>query len=137
MVPSFLHRVFARCTDPADMKHHIRFLRKVLDSRNQNMLVINRKFDTFFTKRTTANPRVRAISHQKAGKNKRSIIVKFDGVSKMHLFTQSCILTSYKASGIVKPRILYSSLPKMIAKIVTKRRVLAMVKEKLNLDSES
>ena len=110
------------------MEHHVRFLRKVLDSRNQNMLVINRKFDTFFTKRATANPRVRAISHQKAGKNKQS---------KMHLFTQSCILTSYKASGIVKPRILYSSLPKMIAKIVTKRRVLAMVKEKLNLESES
>ena len=131
-MPSFLHRVFARCTLAADMEHHVRFLRNILENKNQNMNVINRKIDNFFTKRSCS--KVLKISTARVVKNSRTINVKFDGVSKMHLFTQSCLLTSYKASGTAKPRIVFSSLPRVIARISTKRKVLGMVKKRISID---
>ena len=52
VVPSFLHRAFARCTLAGDTKHHVQFLRKILENRSQNLQVTNRKFDAFFSKKS-------------------------------------------------------------------------------------
>ena len=122
-MPSFLHRVFTRCTMPQDVKHHIQFLKTILKHRNQNMKVIEGKFETFFTKRH--QPRTRA----KAARTRSILNLKFDAVSKMHLFTQKCILSSYKSSSTAKPRIVYSSLPRVMSRISTKRKVLSIVKK--------
>ena len=130
VVPSFLHRAFARCTLAGDTKHHVQFLRKILENRSQNLQVTNRKFDAFFSKKSQK----KVDGPVKTGcvaKRKRVIIVKFDTVSKMHLFTQSCILASYRASGASKPRFIYTSLPRVIPRITTKRRVLKIVKKKI------
>ena len=77
-MPSFLHRVFARCTDSKDVDHHVQFLRKILKNRNQNTKVIAGKFDTFFSKRLK-------VKDAKCTRPGRSINVKLDGVSKLHL----------------------------------------------------
>lgn len=124
-MPSFLHRVFSRCTMLQDVQHHIQFLRKILQHRNQNEKVIGGKFETFFAKKSRAKPRTLA----KAGTTRGILNLKFDGVTKMHLFTQRCILRSYKASSTAKPRIIFSSLPRVMARISSKRKVLATVKK--------
>ena len=127
-MPSFLHRVFARCTQAGDTKHHVQFLRKILNHRNQNMGVINRKIDAFFTKRSRSKNHITPV---KVGKSRRTVNVKFDAVSRMHLFSRSCILESYRASGAARPRIVFSSLPRVMSRISTKRKVLGMVKKRL------
>ena len=62
--------------------------------------------------------------------------IKFDLVSKLHLFTRTCILASYKAAGVLKPRIIYSSLPKVMSRFYTKRSVLGKVRKKMEGWSE-
>ena len=128
MVPSFLHRAFARCTLAADTQHHIKFLRKILEHRNQNLKVTEKKIDAFFSKKLEKKVNDQ-VNSGRVRKNKNGISVKFDTVSKMQSFTQSCILTSYRASGASRPRIIYTSLKRVIPRITTKRRVLRMVKK--------
>ena len=130
VVPSFLHRVFARCTDSKDVDHHVQFLRKILKNRNQNTKVIAGKFDTFFSKRLKVKDCI-SLGAMGTTRSGRSINVKFDGVSKMHLFSRSCIIAGYKASGTAKPRIIFSSLPRVVSRISTKRKVLAIVKKRI------
>ena len=128
-MPSFLHRVFARCTDSKDVDHHVQFLRKILKNRNQNTKVIAGKFDTFFSNRLEVKDcKSLGVKSNRPG---RSVNVKFDGVSKLHLFSQSCIVAGYKASGTAKPRIIFSSLPRVVSRISTKRKVLAIVKKRI------
>ena len=96
------------------------------------MKVINRKFDSFFIKRRA---KVLGESSKVVDRSGRVVTVKFDTVSKVHLFSKSCILASYKASGFSKPRVVYSSLPKVMAKVSTKRSVLGRVKRRINQGS--
>ena len=129
-MPSFLHRVFTRCTMPQDAKHHIQFLKTILKHRNQNMKVVEGKFESYFSKRRQPRTRAKAARTRAKAARTRSILnLKFDAVSKMHLFTQKCILSSYKASSTAKPRIVYSSLPRVMSRISTKRKVLSIVKK--------
>ena len=59
---------------------------------------------------------------------RRVVSIKFDLVSKMHRFSRSCIVESYKAAGVSRPRMVYSSLPKVMGKLYTKRSVLSKVR---------
>ena len=93
------------------------------------MIVTKNKIDAFFNKRKKVQTgRVDKIRNAKI---RSAIIVKFDQVSKMHLLSQFCILASYKASGAAKPRIVYTSLPKILSRFSTKRKVLKMVKRRM------
>ena len=106
------------------MKHHIQFLKAILENRNQNMAVIHNKFDAFFSKlRGSVN------SNSEGAPAISSVVsVKFDIVSKVHMFTRPCITESYKACGMPCPNFVYSSLPKVMEKISTKRSVVGKVK---------
>ena len=117
VVPSFLHRAHKRCTLLGDTYHHVQFLRTILEHRQQNMQVVKSKMKAYFCKQR----RLRKLSRPKRLKNPgRVISIKFDLVSKLHLFTRTCILASYKAAGVLKPRIIYSSLPKVMSRFYTK-----------------
>ena len=116
-----------------DMEHHLQFLKTVLSHRNQNMKVVKNKIDKFFKNRRAK----KRINELKMFTNERRVMsVKFDAVSKSHLFSRSCILASYKASGVPKPSLVYSSLPKIMDRISTKRSVLRKVKERINLSKQ-
>ena len=112
-----------------DTQHHVRFLKKVLGHRNQNMQVVKSKFESFFAKRR--NARSQHVHAQGQSKSRRVVSVKFDLVSKVHLYSRSCILASYKAAGVPGPRLVYSSLPKVMSRIYTKRSVIRKVKKRL------
>ena len=111
-----------------DIRHHMQFLKSVLEHRNQNMTVVHNKFDAF----TLRQRKTAGKAKKKAPADKRIVNIKFDTVSKLHLFTRSCITASYKAAGLTCPRVVYSSLPKVISKFSTKRSVVGKVKERIN-----
>ena len=112
-----------------DIRHHVEFLKQVLCHRNQNMQVLESKFERFFTKRM----RERHQHAESRRVHRRSSVasVKFDQVSKMHLYSRCCIISSYKAAGRQNPRIIYSSLPKVMSRVYTKRSVIRKVKNKI------
>jgi hypothetical protein len=95
------------------------------------MQAVKGKFKRFYSRRhqrsylTQSRPRSR--THVTS--------IKFDLVSKMHLYSQSCIVSSYKAAGKPKPRIVYSSLPKVMSRVYTKRSVLRKVKTKIGAEN--
>ena len=62
--------------------------------------------------------------------------VKFDAVSKLHLFTTTCIEDAFRLIGETPPRTVFSSLPKLSSKISTKRSVLGLVRSKIVRDHE-
>ena len=62
---------------------------------------------------------------------KQVLSIKFDQVSKMHLFSKTCLVSSYKAAGRPRPQIVYSSLPKVMRRLYTKRAVLGKVRSKI------
>ena len=125
IVPSFLHRVQRRCTDQRDKKHHASFLLRILEHRNQNMKVIKHKFDNFMVKLR----KVSSSARLPRGRHPHSLVnLKFDGASKFHALTRSCILRSYKNINKPMPRLVYSSLPKIMSSLVTKRSLLRKIK---------
>jgi hypothetical protein len=67
------------------------------------MKVVKNKIDAFFaTRRKGKRQRKAPKIEDKLGK---VTSLTFDTVSKLHIFSRSCILRSYKASGVRKPRI--------------------------------
>ena len=122
VVPSFLHRAHKRCTDRCDKQHHASFLLRVLQNRNQDMKIIKRKFD--ISMRKLKKPPV-AKARQHFG---NIVKLRYDRPSKFHLLTRSCILSSYKNVRKPAPRVIHSSLPKIMSRLVTKRSVLRKVK---------
>merc|ERR1712142_1193419 len=127
VVPSFLHRVFSRCTKNGDIKHHVQFLRRILKHRSQNMKCMEVRFRAFFAKKHGFKRM--SSERTKIDQVKMSAIVKFDSASMLHLFTRKCILSSYKASGSAKPRFILSNLPRVMSRITTKRKVLSMIRK--------
>ena len=112
-----------------DTHHHVQFMKKVLEHKNQNQRIIKSKFDSFFDKRRIA--KFQKINRKTILKTSRVTSVKFYRVSKMHLFTCSCIISSYKVAGVHRPRLVYSSLPKVMSRVYTKRSVLRRVRKRL------
>ena len=128
VVPSFLHRAHKRCTLLGDTYHHVELLRTVLKYRKQDMNVIDSKIKNFYTNRRKSRP----ASVKRLVNTRRVVGIKYDSVSNMHLFTRKCILKSYKSAGVSCPRIVHSSLPKVMSKLYTKRSVLSQVRSRVN-----
>ena len=124
IVPSFLHRVYSRCTRAEDISHHIQFLKTVLEHRAQNMNDIHVKLAEFYAKRKSSNSTGNVVKTE----YRTVTSVTFDAVSKIHMLTKQCIFETYKLAGIQCPRIVYTSLPKLGTKVSTKRSVLGKVK---------
>ena len=100
------------------------------------MNVIQNKFDAFFSKlrktsRDNSDDASASNNSDNANANRSVVSVKFDAVSNIHLFTRTCITESYKACGMPCPRLVYSSLPKVMEKFSTKRSVVGKVKERI------
>jgi hypothetical protein len=91
------------------------------------MQAVKGKFKSFYSKHYQRD----CLAKSRPESRRRVTSVKFDLVSKMHLYSQSCIVSSYKAAGKPKPRIVYSSLPKVMSRVYTKRSVLRKVKTKI------
>ena len=127
VVPSFLHRAHKRCTLLSDTYHHVELLKTVLKNRKQDMKVIDSKIKMFYNNRRNSKP----ASVKRLVNTKRVVSVKYDSVSSMHLFTRTCIMKSYKAAGVKSPRIVHSSLPKVMTKLYSKRSVLTQVKKSM------
>ena len=122
IVPSFLNRVVRRCTDRPDRQHHIKFLDRMLRHRNQNMTDIKNKFHSFFVK--IKNPRSITVKRD----YRHCIKITFDTTSGIHRLTRSSLLEAYKKLGRKRPLIVYSSLPKVLSHIITKRKLLKRIK---------
>ena len=123
-MPSFLHRVYNRCTHQEDISHHIQFLKNILQHRDQNMTIIHRKIKHFHEER-----KLEVLVPCNSNTDYRSVVsITYDTVSKVHNYTQECISKAYKVSGEQCPRIVHSSLPKLGNRISTKRTVLGKVK---------
>ena len=122
IVPSFLNRVVRRCTDRPDRQHHIKFLDRMLRHRNQNMTDIKNKFHCFFVK--MKNPRSITMKRD----YRQCIKITFDATSGIHKLTRSSLLEAYKRLGRRRPLIVYSSLPKVLSHIITKRKLLKRIK---------
>ena len=121
-----MHRVYNRCTENEDINHHTQFLKNVLDHRAQNKNVICGKFSSFHAKRKNPERFLRRKS------NRIATSVTFDAVSKIHLFTRSCMTRSYSHIGLDSPPEVYSSFPKSGSKVSTKRSILGKVKSTMN-----
>ena len=126
VVPSFLHRVYNRCTEQGDRSHHIQLMKNVLKHRSQNMTVILNKFEKFHASRHRSHVR------SKEPFDKQSVTsITFDAVSKVHLYTENCIKASYKHVGQQVPHMVFTSFPKMVSRLSSKRTVLGQVKEEI------
>ena len=124
VVPSFLHRVYNRCTHQEDISHHIQFLKNILQYRDQNMPIIHSKIRHFHAARKQG-----ALVPRSSKPNYRTVVsVTYDNVSKVHKYSQECISQAYNVIGEPCPRIVHSSLPKLGSRISTKRCVLGKVK---------
>ena len=127
IVPSFMHRVYSRCTDHTDRNFHSRFIKRVLEHRSQDMALINGRFADFHVRRK----RSLTVS-RKSPSFVFATSVTFDEVSKVHLFTKRCIIRSYEHVRLDSPPIVFSSFPKLGTKISTKRTVFGKVKLVIN-----
>ena len=123
-MPSFLHRVYSRCTRAEDISHHIQFLKTVLEHRAQNMNDIHVKLAEFHAKRKSSNSTGNVVKTE----YRTVTSVTFDAVSKIHMLTKQCIFETYKLAEVQCQRIVYTSLPKLGTKVSTKRSVLGKVK---------
>ena len=59
---------------------------------------------------------------------RRLVKLRFDAVSKIHVFTRSCVLQSYKRVNRTHPLIVYYSTGKVISSLITKRALLQKVR---------
>merc|ERR1719450_1936577 len=123
VVPSFLHRVRERCSLSGDRIHHLENLKLVLKHRNQNMRAINARIKRFYSRQNAGRI-------TKLNRGSRITRIKFDAVSKMHQYSKSCLLASYRAAGLT-PRFVYTSLPRVLSKFYSKRAVVKKVKATL------
>ena len=92
--------------------------------------MVRSKFERFFAKRRLGR---KQLVKPRVERRKQVTSVKFDMVSKMHLHSRLCIVSSYKAAGRQLPRIVYSSLPKVMSKVYTKRSVIGKVQKKMGI----
>ena len=88
------------------------------------MKVIDSKIRRFYSIRSAGRD-VRSIHKDR----KIGTCIKFDRVSMMHLYSRSCLLSSYKAAGVHRPRFIYTSMPKLISRFYTKRSVLRKIRD--------
>ena len=102
-------------------------LKTVLKNRKQDMKVIDSKIKMFYNNRRKPKPAL----VKRLVNTRRVVSVKYDSVSNMHLFTRTSIMKSYKAAGVKSPRIVHSSLPKVMTKLYSKRSVLTQVKKSM------
>ena len=104
--------------------HHRRLLKHVLRHKNQNMQAVGGRARSYFA-------RLHAGKIIKKEPVRRVTCIRFDGVSRMHQYSRTCIVASYKAAGLRGPRVVYTSLPRVMSRFYSKRTVLKKVKAKL------
>ena len=89
------------------------------------MRAINARIKRFYSRQNAGR-----ITKVNRGSRKLITRIKFDAVSKMHQYSKSCLLASYRAAGLT-PRFVYTSLPRVLSKFYSKRTVVKKVKATL------
>ena len=123
IVPISLHRIHTRNTLQADIHNHLHFMHKLLQSRLQNPAEVKRKTRNYFLKRSgTTKSRV-----QKKNDFKDCCIVKFDRVTRRHIFLSSLLRRSF-----VKLRLMHKSGRSIGSLLCPKRKVIGMLSKKFS-----
>ena len=100
IVPISLYRAHTRCTEQADVNHHIGFISSILKTRFQDPCVVKSKTLKFFKKKHQKNPTSRKlrILHRK------TTSVVFDRVTRRHVFMRNLLKRSFKNSLTIVPK---------------------------------
>ena len=114
-MPSFLHRVYGRCTRQVDIDHHIGFMKNILRLRHHDMKLVNTRFKRFHAKR---------LERKKAFIFRGATVVTYDAVTKVHVVTRNIICKASRASGLDIFPFVCTSLPKLKNRLFSKRLVL-------------
>ena len=120
---NFLHRIHKRCTDSDEINHHMHFMLSIMSCRDQNMDEVMRKFNKFKL------PKVKNLNVEKQGTR---LLLKHDGVSSSHKFSYYCLKVAFESIGLSTPNIVFTSLPKIMAGVSTKRDVIGQVKRNIH-----
>ena len=104
--------------------HHRRLLKQVLSYKNQNMQAVGARARKYIA-------RLHAGKVTKEEPVRRVTSIRYDGVSRMHHYSRACVVASYKAAGLKGPRVVYTSLPRVMSRFYSKRAVLKKIKAKI------
>jgi len=115
VVPVSLHRIHTRNTFQADIHNHLSFMHKILQSRLQNPKEVKRKSRKFFAKKVSTS-RSRGCSKVDF---KDCCIVKFDKVTRRHVFLRSLLRRS-----MVQLRLMHKSGRCLGSILCPKRKVI-------------
>ena len=115
VVPISLHRAHTRCTSQSDVQHHISFMSKMVQSRNQDPEVVRQKTRRFFQKSHGTRELKTPADHRK------TTPVLFDSVNLRHQFMKK------KVDKYFEPnlRVVFKSKQKLSSEVCPKRLVIS------------
>ena len=116
VVPISLFRIHTRCSEKADMNHHLYFMSRIIKNRDQDPKIVSKKRLEFFRKRNLTKP----VSKTKFTSSVKTTSITFDDVSKSHLFLKRIVLRSFSS----RLRIVYKSRPKLSSILCPKRMII-------------
>ena len=124
IVPISLYRAHTRCTEQADINHHIGFMSSILKTRSQDPKVVKTKTLKFFKKKYRKIP----ISKTLQIHHRKTTSVVYDSVTKRHVFMTNLIRKSFKDSLMVVPK----SKPNLGSILCPKRGIILKLSNRFN-----
>ena len=123
VVPISLHRAHTRCTDNADINHHLNFMSRMLRTRCQDPEKVKSKTLSFFRKKHAKE----ATKKKNSITRKKTTPVLFDRASRRQVFMRKLFKRSFGARLLVVP-ISKSNLGSILC---PKRRIINKLKKTL------
>ena len=116
VVPISLFRIHTRCSEKADINHHLYFMSRIVKNRDQDPIIVKKKTLQFFKKKN----KLKSGIVKKSQSNIKSTSITFDDVSKSHLFLNRIVVRSFSS----RLRIVYKSRPKLSSILCPKRMII-------------
>ena len=130
IVPISLHRAHTRCTQDADINHHLEFMSRILKTRSQDPERIRSGVLKFFRKKHRPSE---SLKNKFAENRKKTTTLLHDRVSKRHFFMKNLLTRSFRSRLRVVPK----SLPNLGSILCPKRRVILKLSRSLKKSSSS
>ena len=121
IVPSYMHRIYNRCTTNTSISHHLTFMMKMLECRDQDLSVVRKKYKSFMDKRLYPN------SHKRNYTYNGPVLIHYDAASNSHVFVKDVIFETYKKVGVTMPPIVHRSMPKIMSILTSKGAVIRKI----------
>ena len=112
IVPISLYRAHSRCTDSADVNHHISFMKNIVQARNQDPTSVHQKYEAFFKKRRSGHQSMRTFTKVK------TTPILYDSVSGQHRIVRRLVKSSFGSSL----NVVYKSRSKVPSLLCPKRK---------------